>query len=69
MSRSMSVLRSASESDGQGLRESKAREGIRHKLLHFIGRRPTQEDLIKRGIMKGTYFNTLFPIVHNNNAQ
>ena len=28
--------------------------GIRAKLLNFISRRPTQEDLYKRGIIKGT---------------
>ena len=28
--------------------------GIRAKLLNFLIRRPTQEDLIKQGIIKGT---------------
>ena len=29
--------------------------GIRAKLLNFLIRRPTQEDLIKQGIIKGTH--------------
>ena len=57
-------MRSISENENatnQTVDKNKNIVSIRHKLLHFIGRRPTEEDLVKRGIYKGSiYFLLIF---------
>jgi len=56
------IMRSISENENatnQTVDKNKNIVSIRHKLLHFIGRRPTEEDLVKRGIYKDAVFGSL----------
>ncbi|PVD30687.1 hypothetical protein C0Q70_09961 [Pomacea canaliculata] len=55
------ITRSQSSEEGSlGVNMDKGRSmvGIKAKLLNFISRRPTQEDLVKRGIIKDSVFGS-----------